>query len=168
MTFEIDPTMHPQIAPLGWMIGRWEGVGVVGYPDMESRNIGQELTISHDGRPFLEVSSRTWQLDESGGLEKPLAREVGFFRVLENGEIELLLAHPTGIVEMYAGEREKDRPVLNLRTDGVMRSPAAREYTAASRMYGLVEGKLMWVMDMAAEGHPLTSHISVQLSRVQG
>lgn len=166
MPFELDASINPAVAPLAWMVGRWEGVGVVGYPDMESRNFGQELVISHDGRPFLEVDSRTFLLREDGSLERPLAREVGFFRVLDNGEVELLLAHPTGIVEMYAGEREKDRPVLNLRTDGVMRSPAAREYTAATRMYGLVESKLMWVMDMAAEGHPLTSHLSAQLSRV--
>ncbi|GMA40996.1 FABP family protein [Mobilicoccus caccae] len=166
MPFELDATINPAVAPLAWMVGRWEGVGVVGYPDMESRNFGQELTISHDTRPFLEVDSRAFLLAEDGSIEKPLAREVGFFRVLEGGEIELLLAHPTGIVEMYAGEREEKRPVLNLRTDGVMRSPAAREYTAATRMYGLVENKLMWVMDMAAEGHPLTSHLSAQLSRV--
>lgn len=166
MPFELDASINPAVAPLAWMVGRWEGVGVVGYPDMESRNFGQELVISHDGRPFLEVDSRTFLLREDGSLERPLAREVGFFRVLDNGEVELLLAHPTGIVEMYAGEREKDRPVLNLRTDGVMRSPAARVYTAATRMYGLVESKLMWVMDMAAEGRPLTSHLSAQLSRV--
>ncbi len=166
MPFELDATINPAVAPLAWLVGRWEGVGVVGYPDMESRNFGQELEITHDGRPFLEVSSRAVLLREDGSVERPLAREVGFFRVLESGEIELLLAHPTGIVEMYAGTKDADRPVLNLRTDGVMRSPAAREYTAASRMYGLVDSKLMWVMDMAAEGHPMSSHLSAQLNRV--
>lgn len=166
MPFEIDPTMNPAVAPLAWMIGRWEGVGVVGYPDMESRNFGQELVISHDGRPFLEVDSRTYLLNEDGSKDRDSAREIGFFRFLENGEIELLLTHPTGILEMYVGRREAERPVLNLATDGVMRSPAARDYTAARRMYGLVEQKLMWVMDMAAEGHPMTSHASAQLTRV--
>ncbi|GAB47155.1 FABP family protein [Mobilicoccus pelagius] len=166
MPFELDATIDPTLAPLAWMVGRWEGVGVVGYPGEESRNFGQELVISHDGRPFLEVDSRTYLLAEDGSKEGDAAREVGFFRVLGNGEIELLLAHPTGIVEMYAGQREKERPVLNLSTDGVMRSPEAREYTAASRMYGLVDQKLLWVMDMAAEGRPMTSHASAQLTRV--
>jgi len=163
--FEIDPTMDPKIAPLAWMVGHWEGAGVVGYPTMESMQVGQELDITHDGRPFLEMSSRTWELDEQGQKVRPLAREVGFWRVLDNGEIELLLTHPTGILEMYVGRRDKDRPVIEMQTDSVMRSPEAKEYNSATRMYGLVESRLMWVMDMAAEGHPLTSHISMELQR---
>ncbi|WP_040159432.1 FABP family protein [Mobilicoccus massiliensis] len=166
MPFELDPTINPVVAPLAWMVGRWEGVGVVGYPDMESRNFGQELDITHDGRPFLAYESRSYLLNEDGSKDRESGRETGYLRVLNSGEIELLLAHPTGIVELYAGEREEERPVLNLRTDGVMRSPEARDYTAASRMYGLVDRKLMWVMDMAAEGHPMQSHLSAQLNRV--
>ena len=52
------------------------------------------------------------------------------------------------------------------RWDGVLRSPAAKEYSSGARMYGLVESQLMWVMDMAAVGKPLTSHVSAQLKRV--
>ena len=48
-----------------------------------------------------------------------------------------------------------------------MRSPHAKEYTAAHRMYGYVQSNLMWVMDMAAMGQPLTSHISAELKRVE-
>ncbi|WP_226346367.1 FABP family protein [Agilicoccus flavus] len=166
MPFEIDPTMDHRLAPLAWLIGSWEGAGVVGYPDTESENFGQELDITHDGGPFLEVSSRAWVLDESGAKVRPLAREVGFWRVLDSGEIELLVAHPTGILEMYVGRRDADRPVVQLATDGVMRSPEARRYDAAERMYGLVDGQLMWVLDMAAEGHPMQSHMSAQLKRV--
>lgn len=166
MPFEIDPTMNGRLAPLAWLIGRWEGAGVVGYPDMESANFGHELDISHDGRPFLALESRTWLLNVAGEKVRPLGREAGFWRVLDSGEIELLLAHPTGIVEMYVGRRDADRPVVQLATDGVLRSPEARAYNAAERMYGLVEGQLMWVMDMAAEGHPMQSHLSAQLKRV--
>ena len=55
---------------------------------------------------------------------------------------------------------------LELRTDSVVRSPTAKEYNAATRMYGLVESQLMWVMDMAAVGQPLQSHVSATLQRV--
>ena len=52
------------------------------------------------------------------------------------------------------------------RGEGVMRSPRAKEYNAATRMYGLVESQLMWAMDMAAVGQELQSHLSATLKRV--
>ena len=57
-------------------------------------------------------------------------------------------------------------PRIDLATDLVARTSTAKEYTAATRMYGLVEGDLLWVMDMAAMGQPLTSHVSARLKRV--
>ena len=64
------------------------------------------------------------------------------------------------------GASDDLRIVLELRTDGVIRSPQAKEYNAAARMYGLVNSNLMWVMDMAAVGQPLQSHVSAELKRV--
>lgn len=163
-TFTLDPDLPPALAPLAWLIGEWEGAGVVGYPTIESAHFGQEISVTHDGRPFLEWQSRTWLLDEQGNKVRPLARELGFWRPLENNEVEFLLTHPTGIVEMYHGTTSPAK--IELRTDGVIRSPHAKEYNAASRMYGLVNSNLMWVMDMAAVGQPLQSHVSAELKRV--
>ncbi|HYO19121.1 MAG TPA: FABP family protein [Dermatophilaceae bacterium] len=166
MAFELDVNLPPALAPLAWLVGRWEGAGVLGYPTIESAHFGQEVVCSHDGRPFLEWQSRTWLLDDAGEKVRPLAVELGFWRVLDSGEIELLLTHPSGIVEMYVGHRDPAKPVVNLRTDGVLRSPAAKEYNSGSRMYGLVESQLFWAMDMAAVGQHLQSHVSAQLKRV--
>ena len=166
MPFELDSTLAPELAPLAWLVGRWEGAGVVGYPTIESANFGQEVVVSHDGRPFLEWHSHTWLLDEAGNRVRPLATELGFWRPVEGGEIELLLTQSTGILEMYVGRRDPARPAIELRTDGVMRSPAAKEYNAGARMFGLVNGHLMWAMDMAAVGQPLQSHASAELKRV--
>src|SRR5699024_1926218 len=63
---EIDPTMHPDCAPLAWMLGSWAGAGVLGYPSIESRNFGQEIDVTHDGRPILMWTSRAWILDAEG------------------------------------------------------------------------------------------------------
>lgn len=156
--------MHPDLSPLAWMIGSWAGAGVVGYPSIESRNFGQEIDVTHDGRPFLMWTSRAWLLDEQGRKVKEAAVETGFWRPQADGEVELVLAHPTGIVEMYYGHTQPAR--VELRTDGVIRSPHAKEYTAAHRMYGYVNGNMMWVMDMAATGHALQSHVSAELQRV--
>lgn len=180
MAFNLDTSIHPDVAPLAWLVGRWEGAGVVGYPTIESAHFGQEIVCSHDGRPFLEWRSRTWLLDEDGTKVRPLATEVGFWRVVGDGaapgagpddvrqgprEVELLLTHPTGIVELYYGTVVPAK--IELRTDGVMRSPKAKEYAAGHRLYGYVNSNLMWAMDMAAMGQELQSHLSGELKRVE-
>ena len=48
----------------------------------------------------------------------------------------------------------------------VARTATAKEYTAGHRLYGLVNGNLMWAYDMAAMGRPLQSHISAELKQV--
>lgn len=160
---ELTPDLPNQLVPLAWLIGRWEGAGVVGYPTMDSVNFGQEVEFRHDGRPFLHYSSQTWLLDDQGEKVRPLASETGYWRPQADGRLEVLLAHPTGFVEIYIGT--VDGPRVTLETDLVARTETAKEYNAAARMYGLVEGDLMWVMDMAAVGQPLQSHASAQLKR---
>jgi hypothetical protein len=164
--FELDVDLPERLRPLAWMIGHWEGAGVVGYPTIESANFGQEVDCRHDGRGFLEWHSHTWLLDqETGEKVRPLATELGFWRPQEDmREVELLLAHPTGVVELYYGTMEPAK--VELRTDGVLRSRHAKEYNAGSRLYGLVESQLFWVMDMAAVGQELQSHVSATLKRV--
>ena len=165
--FTLDLDLPERLRPLAWLIGRWEGVGVVGYPTIASVNFGQEIVCSHDGRGFLEWQSHAWLLDqETGERVRPLATELGFWRPGEGGtDVELLLTHPTGILEMYYGTMEPAK--IQLATDSVVRSPLAKEYNAGTRLYGLVESQLMWVMDMAAVGQPLQSHISAQLTRME-
>jgi hypothetical protein len=164
MVFHLDTDLPRELAPLAWLVGRWEGAGVVGYPTIESVHFGQEVEVTHDGRPFLEWQSRTWLLDDAGAKVRPLATELGFWRPVEEGQVELLLAHPTGIVELYYGTAEPAK--IELRTDGVLRSPHAKEYNAGTRLYGLVNSSLMWAMDMAAVGQSLQSHVSAELKRV--
>ncbi len=170
MPIQLDADTPPPLVPLTWLLGIWVGAGVVGYPTMEAdHRFGQEVEFSHDGRPFLSYRSRTWLLDDDGNQVRPLATETGFWRPggpAETGgiEVEVLLTHPTGFVEIYLGVA--DGPRVTLATDVVVRTATAKEYTAASRLYGLVDEDLCWVMDMAAVGHPLTSHVSAQLKRV--
>lgn len=164
--FHLDADIPEPIRPLAWLLGHWEGAGVVGYPTMESAHFGQEVDVSHDGRAFLKWESRAWILDsETGAKVRPAAVESGFWRPQDDGGVELLLVHPTGILEMYYGTIEPAR--VTLKTDSVLRSPHAKEYNAATRMYGLVESQLMWAMDMAAVGEPMQSHLSATLKRVE-
>src|ERR1700685_4099815 len=80
--------LHPSLAPLRFLLGRWEGAGVVGYPTIESANFGQEITFSHNGKPFLIYTSRTWLLDEEGQIGRPLATETGYWRPAAGNQTE--------------------------------------------------------------------------------
>lgn len=156
--------MPIELAPLAWLVGRWEGAGVIGYPGMESANFGQELVVSHDERTFLEWHSRMWKLDEQGNKTDAIDTEFGYWRPLENNEVEFMVTHPSGIVEMYYGNTSPAK--IELRTDGVIRSPQAPEYTAGARMLGYVNSNLMWAYDAALNGEPLQSYASAELKRV--
>ncbi len=158
------PEPHPDLAPLLFLLGRWEGAGVGGYPTIESFRFGQEISFSHNGKPFLIYASRSWLLDEDGNQVRPLATETGYWRPQPGGQVEVVLAHPTGIAEIYIGEATGTK--VELRTDVVARTATAKEVTAGHRLYGLIaSGDLGWAYDMAAVGQPLQPHLSAQLKR---
>jgi hypothetical protein len=161
--------MHPDLAPLAFLLGRWEGAGIGGYPTIASFRFGQEISFSHNGKPFLSYASRTWRLDEEGRIGEPLATETGYWRPRPGRQVEVMLAHPTGIVEIYLGEITGTR--IEMATDMVARTATAKEVTAGRRLYGLtgsgdpVTRDLGWAYDMAAMGQPLQPHVSAQLRR---
>lgn len=161
---EIHADMPPQVVPVSWLLGTWRGVGVGGYPTVEEFRFGQELTLSEmPGKPFVHHLSRSWLLDDDGNQVRPLAQETGYWRPEADGSLELMLTHPTGFVEIYLGHA--DGAKIELHTDVVARTETAKEYTAGHRLYGLVDGKLLWAYDMAAVGQDLQPHLSATLIR---
>ncbi|MFG2085019.1 FABP family protein [Spirillospora sp. NPDC048824] len=160
----MDPELHPDLEPLAFLLGTWEGAGVGGYPTIESFNFGQELSFTHIGKPFLIYSSRTWLIEEDGTLGRRLATETGYWRPRPDNRVEVTLAHPTGIVEIYVGNVAFSR--VELETDVIARTESAKEVTAGHRLYGMIGEDLGWAYDMAAVGHKLQSHLSAQLKRV--
>lgn len=155
--------------PFAWLLGSWHGNGHGDYPTIEAFTYEQDVVFAHDGRPFLHYFSRTWITDADGNRVRPGALETGFLRPVAGGEdgsrdFELVLAHPTGYAEVWYGSAEGPR--LTMTTDIVARTKTAKEYTAGHRMYGLVDGDLMYAFDMAAVGQPLQSHLWGQLKRV--
>ena len=91
------------------------------------------------------------------------AIETGFLRCLPEGQVEFLLTHNTGFVETWHGTAEGAK--LDITTDAVVRTETAKEYTAGKRLYGNVEGDLLYAFDMAAMGQALQPHLWARLQR---
>ena len=53
-----------------------------------------------------------------------------------------MLAHPTGIAEIYVGEIAGTK--IELSTDVVARTASAKEVTAGHRLYGLIDRTWTW------------------------
>ncbi len=50
-------------------------------------------------------------------------------------------------------------------TDAIVRTESAKEVTAGKRLYGNVEGDLLYAYDMAAMGQALQPHLWARLKR---
>jgi hypothetical protein len=163
------PNLNDALLPLLPLVGVWRGEGEVVYPTLdETYKFGQQITFAHDGRPFLAYEARAWLLDDDGNVIRPAARETGWWRVRPDDTIELLLAHATGIVEIFYGG-PRTQTSWELTTDAVVRTASAKEVKGAKRLYGLVNnGDLAYVEERAMVGQDLQPHTSAYLTRVVG
>jgi THAP4-like, heme-binding beta-barrel domain len=165
MPFQIPENLHPDVVPIAFLLGHWQGNGHGDYPTIDKFEFGQEIAFTHDGRPFLHYFSRTWLIDDDGNEVRPLALETGFFRPKPEGVLEVVMVHPTGFAEIYYGS--VDGAKIEMATDAVARTATAKEYSGGHRLYGLVEGDLLWTFDMAAVGQQLQPHIWARLRRAE-
>ena len=165
------PDLHPALLGLLPFIGLWRGRGRGGYPTVDDFDYAQEVRISHDGRPFLAYESRAWLLDGESRPVRQSGREIGWWRpVTVDGrptdDVEATMCTPTGVMELYLGRVTGLR--LEMVTDAIVRTPTAKEVTGGHRLFGIVEGALLYAQELAAVGHPLSPHLSARLIRVGG
>lgn len=175
MTFVIPEDLAPEVYPLAWLVGAWEGHGVIDYPDIPTADFRQTIDFSHDGGPYLEYRSAITLMGPDGEPGQVWAVESGFWRVspsVPDGvtltesqhPLEVVLTDAAGFVSVYVGAIGNGR--IDLATDLMARTASAPEVAGATRLYGLVNGELMWAQDLAAFGHELQSYASGRLSRV--
>lgn len=159
------PVPHALLVPVLGFLGTWHGRGQGEYPTLaEDFTYAQEVTFSHDGRPFLHYEARAWLLDGDGAPLRPAARESGWWRLQADGRVEALITQPTGIAEIAVGQAADG--AVDLATHDVALTPTAKNVTATRRRYTLTDGDtLTFVHDLAAVGQPLQHHLSASLRR---
>jgi len=147
------------------LLGEWHGEGQAAGAGGDHR-FGQWIRFSHDGRGFLAYESRTWVLTDDGAVVGPDVRETGFWRPRGQDDVELLVAGADGLVEIYVGSA-RTTTSWELTSDVVARTPDAPDVTRAVRLYGIVDGALMYAIDRADGDQPLRPTMSARLERIR-
>jgi nitrobindin-like protein len=156
----VTASLHDAVVPLGFLLGRWAGEGEGSYPTIDPFRYGEEITLSHVGKPFLAYAQRSWSLDDG----RPLHAETGYLRCSSPSQVEIVVAHPTGVVEVSEGPLTATSVVLSSRA--IARTGTAKEVTAVIRRITVESALLEYELDMAAVGVVLTGHLRATLHRV--
>lgn len=156
------PDLHPAIAPLAFLLGSWIGEGTGHYPTIEDFAYGEEIRVSHVGKPFLSYTQRTWSLDDG----RPLHGEAGYWRLAGGTRVELVVAHPTGHVEIEEGDLSGTSIALTTTATG--RTGSAKQVDRLAREVHVRGDELSYSLEMAAVGRDLQPHLRARLTRTGG
>ena len=192
--FVLPEGLPVELTPLAFLVGKWAGTGVIAF-DGKEHEFAQQIEFAHDGQSLTYISSAKltdetgtplpselgyWRVarpreefDYGPGL-LPGVGESRFtthesmepFRTKEGAfRIEVSTIHPGGVAELYNGWVKQAR--IELASAHGVAFEGAKTYRHSTRMYGLVEGALLWAWDIALPGQELKSHASARLERVE-
>jgi hypothetical protein len=155
------PPLHPNAAALAFLLGDWEGEGEGAYlPSVAPFRYREQVRFWHAGKPFLAYTQRTVSAEDA----RPLHAEMGYWRCLDEGAVELVLAHPTGFAEIALGSVAGQR--ITLRSSNLQRTPTAKEVTALEREVEVEGDVLRYRLGMGMHGQPVRWHLSATLHKV--
>lgn len=82
---ELPTDLPADLGPLSWLLGIWEGTGVVDYDTGDRHYTGEFLhrvSFSQDGGSFLNYSADAWLIDpDDPEARTKLVSEVGYWRL---------------------------------------------------------------------------------------
>ncbi|MFN2388354.1 MAG: FABP family protein [Actinomycetota bacterium] len=155
-----EPTLHPALEPLAFLLGVWRGEGRGHYPTIEDFAYGEESRFWHTGRPVMAYAQRTWNLAEGTAMHG----EMGFWRPQPDGVVEVVLTHTFGMVEMAEARVEGTK--ISLRSTSLQPTPSAKPVGAEARVLEVQDDVLTYMMQLEAAGQTLQAHLEARLARV--
>ena len=156
---EVDPVPIAQLEPLAFLLGTWRGTGEGVYPTVDAFRYEEEARFTHTGRAFLVYSSKTWHPEDG----RPMHAENGFIRIMDEGRIEMVIAHAFGITEISEGRIEG--AALEMASRTLASSSTAKTVEGVSRWLQVKGGVLTYEIGMAFGGHALQNHLKATLER---
>ena len=109
-----------------------------------------------------------WRLDENGEAVGPEQRELGFWRISEKDEIEVVLANPRGLVEILYGSMRNERAWQLESASTIATETGPAHHGPGRRLYGLMpNNNLGWVDERVVDGE-LVPYMSAELKRIAG
>jgi len=157
------PDLHPGIAVLAPLLGTWQGTGSGEYPTIDPFGYVESITFGHVGKPFLSYQQKT--RDSATG--RPMHAEAGYWRTPSLERLEIVIAQPTGLTEIYEGTigTVDGVIVMDVKSTSIGATRTAKDVTITERTFELEGDELRYTFRMAAVGESLQHHLSATLLR---
>jgi hypothetical protein len=155
----MEPVRHPELEPLAFLLGTWRGEGEGAWPQGEPFRYGEEMTFEDVGDTYLAYAQRSWSIEDGG----PLHLERGFLRPAGPGRVELVLAHPLGVVEVAEGPLRGG--VIEVASTAVVATATGSPVTALRRRIEVTGDLLRYELYMAMRDVALMRHLRGELRR---
>jgi THAP domain-containing protein 4 len=154
--------LHGALEPISFLIGTWRGSGTGHYPTIDKFDYEEETRFWHSGRPFLFYMQRTWTPRSGDAMHT----EMGYWRPKKDNNIEVVLAHSFGIVEVGGGEIDGRK--ITFESSSLTSTPTAKTIDAVARVYEESDDVLSYELKMAFDDNELQPHLGAELKRVTG
>jgi hypothetical protein len=158
-------TLHPDLSALTFLLGTWEGEGRGIYPTVEDFTYWERVSfLVPPGKPFIAYRQETRRTGEHPEAGVPLHTESGYLRPAGPDRAELVVAQPTGIVEVHHGAITGTSLAFAAAT--VATTDTAKEVVSVERNLVVNGDDLEYELLLGAVGQAHQLHLEAVLRRV--
>lgn len=169
LDFAFPEGLHPKLKGLAWLVGHWEGFGQTQWVDETDQRVLEQVDFSHNGEPYLHYMLQTF-VDDDGKPGAPVHMETGFFIPGEGNEVMAVITNPQGVAQKWHGtvtglQSQAGGELatkIEITTDAVL---SQGTHTAGHRLFGYVQGKLLFAYDRADQNVPVGPWLTGELER---